>query len=198
MKKYLFIAAVALLTFSSCKKQETAEADASMTTDSIEQQDTTNMVTDTTVIDTTSADATTSEGSDVELLNKMSTKTTSKNVDGTKGKYALSETKWKLVELNGKAVKSKTGKDYFINLDSKSGKFAANVGCNTISGTYFMKDETKLGFNKIMATKMACPNFNFESDFVKVLEKVDNYMIEGKMLHFHKTKAALAKFEAVR
>lgn len=196
MKKYLFIAAIALLTFSSCKKEESTENESTTMTDSIVQQDTTSMANDVVANDSTTVDST-----DVELLNKMSTKTTTKEIDPSKGKYALSETKWKLVELNGKSVKNTTGKDYFINLDSKSGKFAAYAGCNSISGLYTMKAETKLAFSKIISTRMACPNIDFESSFIKTLGSVDNYMIEGdgKILHFHKAKsAALAKFEAVR
>ena len=128
----------------------------------------------------------------------MSTKTSTKNIDETKGKYALAETKWKLVELNGTAVKSDTSKEYFINLDSKSGKFAAFAGCNSISGSFVMKATTKLLFTNVMATEKACANANVEEKFTKALSKVDNYMIEGTMLHFHNGKKAVAKFEATK
>lgn len=196
MKKYLFIAAVALVTMSSCKKQETTDDNTSLSADSITQQDTTATTNDNMLQDSTMVDS-----SNVELLNEMSTKTTSTEVDPSKGKFALSETKWKLTELNGKPVTNTTGKEYYINLDSKTAKFVAYAGCNNISGAYTMVAETKLAFSKIISTKMACPNSDTEAKFVKALEKVDNYMIEGtgKVLHFHKGKmAALAKFEAVR
>lgn len=197
MKKFYLIATVAFLAFSSCKKQE--ERQDVTTDDSMIVEDSTSIPQDGVVVDSTTIDASVTDSSDVELLDKMSTKTTTTSTDPSKGKYALSETKWKLVELNGKAVKSNSGKDYFINLDSKSGKFAAYAGCNNFAGTFVMKATTKLAFSKIMGTKMACPNMNFESDFIKALEKVDNYMIEGNSLHFHRAKmATLAKFEVVK
>ncbi|MBY0486969.1 MAG: META domain-containing protein [Flavobacteriaceae bacterium] len=194
MRKIYLIIAVVFLSITSCQKKDKSGAESE--NDSIVNQDTTMVVKDEVVIDTTKVDS-----SDVELPNKMSTKTTTKTTDPSSGKYALAETKWKLVQLNGKAVASTSGKDFFINLDSKSGKFSAYAGCNSISGSYVMKAETKLAFSKIISTRMACPNMDLETNFIKTLEKVDNYMIEGngKTLHFHKAKmAALAKFEAVK
>lgn len=194
MKNIYLIAAIALLSFSSCKKAENNETDMNSEKDSITMQDTT-AVKDDVVMDSTTTAA---DSSDVNLPNKMSTKTTTITTDPSKGKYALAETKWKLVELDGKAVKSATNKDYFINLDSKSGKFAAYAGCNNFAGTFVMKATGMLAFSKIMGTKMACPNMDFENNFIKTIEKTDNYMIEGAMLHFHKGKKAIAKFEAVK
>lgn len=192
MRKIFIIISVVFLSVTSCQNKEKTET--ATENDTIVNQDATMVVKDTVVVDTTKVDS-----SDVELLNKMSTKTTIKTTDPSKGKFALAETKWKLVELNGKAVKSTANKDYFINLDSKSGKFAAYAGCNNIAGTFVMKATGKLAFSKVIATRMACPNIEFESNFIKTIEKTDNYMIEGKMLHFHKSKgAALAKFEAVK
>ncbi|MEC4005373.1 META domain-containing protein [Flavobacterium sp. SUN052] len=193
MKKSYLIIAVAFLSIVGCQKKETEVTNTSA--DSIQQADTTSvadMKNDTTT-------TTTNDSSDVELLNKMKTTTKTIENDPSKGKYALAETKWKLVELNGKAVKSTSDKDYFINLDSKSGKFAAFAGCNSIMGTFVMKAATKLAFLKIATTKMACQDSKTEMDFVKALEKVDNYMIEGTMLHFHKGNSnAVAKFEAIK
>ena len=192
MRKIFIIISVVFLSVTSCQNKEKTETTTE--NDTIVNQDATMVGKDTVVADTTKIDS-----SDVELLNKMSTKTTIKTTDPSKGKFALAETKWKLVELNGKAVKSTSNKDYFINLDSKSGKFAAYAGCNSLAGTFVMKATGKLAFSKIIATRMACPNMEFESNFIKTIEKTDNYMIEGKMLHFHKAKgAALAKFEAVK
>jgi heat shock protein HslJ len=182
---------VVFLSVTSCQNKEKTET--ATENDTIVNQETTMVVKDTVVADTSKVDS-----SDVELLNKMSTKTTIKTTDPSKGRFDLAETKWKLVELNGKAVKSTTNKDYFINLDSKSGKFVAYAGCNNIAGTFVMKAIGKLAFSKVIATRMACPNMEFESNFIKTIEKTDNYIIEGKMLHFHMSKgAALAKFEAV-
>jgi len=136
--------------------------------------------------------------SNVKLPNKISA--TTKVIPGEKGKFPLAETKWELVELNGKAIEKTTSKDYFINFDSKSGTFKAFVGCNRISGNYFMKASDKLGFSNIISTRMACQNMDVERGFFNNLQKTDNYMIEedGKVLHFHIGKKAVAKFKAIR
>ena len=194
MKKIYFITLLTFITLSSCKKAENVAIDND--TDTISMQDTTTIAKDEIIIDSTVVDSTSMDSSDVKLLDKMSTKTTTKNVDETKGKYALAETKWKLVELNGKVVTNTSNKEYYINLDSKTGKFAAFAGCNKIFGSFVMKAATKLAFSNIGSTKMACPEMTTETNFNKALTKVDNYMIEGAMLHFHNGKKAVAKFEA--
>lgn len=191
MKKIYLILGMTFLTIVSCQKKETSEAETS--TDTIVNQDTTQVAYEIDETDSTAVDS-----SDVDLLNEMSTSTTNKTTDPSKGRYALAETKWKLVELNGKAVKSATNKDYFINLDSKSGKFAAYAGCNNFAGTFVMKSTGKLAFSKIIGTKMACPNMNFENDFIATIEKTDNYMIEKEELHLHKGKGMLAKFVSIK
>lgn len=196
MKKTYLIIALGFLSIVGCQKKENDAEKTSM--DSIEQADTT-AVSDMKNDTTSTPNEEVTDSSDVELLNKMKTSTKTIENDPSKGKYALAETKWKLVELNGKAVKSNSTKDYFINLDSKSGKFAAFAGCNSIMGTFVMKAATKLAFSKIATTKMACQDSKTETDFVAALGKVDNYMIEGTSLHFHKGKlSAVAKFEAVK
>lgn len=196
MKKTYIILALSFLALVSCQNKEnqsstTVETDqlADTTTTEVVQNEATASDVDTTVTDT----------SNVELLDKMKTSTKTVVNDPSKGKFALAETKWKLVELNGKAVTNTSTKDFYINLDSKSGKFNAFAGCNALRGSFVMKAATKLEFSKIISTKMACKDSKLEADFIKALEKVDNYMIEGKELHFHKAKgAALAKFEAAK
>ena len=199
MKNVYFTAAVLFFAFTSCKNSDaTNENETAVDTTAVQQEtmaenDSLNSVVDST---TTTVTDSTEAGSDVKLPNKIST--TEKVIPGEKGKFALAETKWKLVELNGKAVNQKTSRDYFINFDSKSGTFKSFVGCNRISGNYFMKATGKLGFTNIITTRMACNDNNAERDFFNNLQKVDNYMIEGKMMHLHVGKKAVAKFEAIR
>lgn len=193
MKKIYLIATITLLTFSNCKKKEVTESES--TNDTVVMDTTTIEKPDIDTI-TMGSSVTNEEGAD--LLDTLATKTKKIVTNPANGKFALAETKWKLVELNGKVVKSSNEKNYFINLDSKSGKFLAFAGCNKISGMYVNKSTDKLMFSKVISTKMACTNINFESEFIKGLEIVDNYMIDGKNLHLHKGKKAIAKFEALK
>jgi heat shock protein HslJ len=195
MKNIYFIVAVLFFGFTSCKNTDNTEVENSNY--SIAMQENRVEAKDTENADTTSTE---SDSSNVELLNEMSTSTSTTTTDSSKGKFSLAETKWKLVELNGNRVENTSKKEYFINFDSKSGKFAAYVGCNKITGTFFMKAANKLGFSKVISTKMACDNLSFENDFIKTIQKTNNYMIENKgtMLHFHNGNVALAKFEAIK
>ncbi|WP_264521903.1 META domain-containing protein [Flavobacterium sp. N1994] len=195
MRNIYFTVAILFLGFTSCKNNEATEVEN--TNDSIAVEQNRVEAKDTASSDVTSTE---SDSSDVNLPNKMSTSTSTNTTDPSKGKFALAETKWKLVELNGKAVESPNKKEYYINFDSKSGKFEAFAGCNTIKGTFFMKAANKLGFSKIVGTKKACDAMDFENDFIKTIQMTDNYMIEekGTMLHFHNGKKAIAKFKAIK
>lgn len=202
MKKVYLFLALLLFGFTGCKNADASNEDPNEAIDTVATEN--NATTDTlsypsdttsTTANSTSAEAEAKSG--VKLPNKIST--TEKVIPGEKGKYSLAETKWGLVELNGKAVES-SGRDYFINFDSKTGTFRAYAGCNKITGNYFMKSEGKLGFSNIITTRKACADMDDERDFFNNLQKVDNYMIEdsGKMMHFHVGKKAVAKFEAIR
>lgn len=189
MKKMYLITAIALFTLGSCqqKEKEASESEAYTTED-------TTQVTQSDVVDSTAVNST----SDVQLADTISEKTTTRKVDNTKGKYELATTKWQLIELNGKEVNNKSDKPYLLTLNSKSGKFSSYVGCNNIMGSYVMKEANMLAFLYVGATKMACASMDFETKYTTMLPKVDNYMIEGSMLHLHRGKKALAKFEAVQ
>lgn len=202
MKNIYFTLAILFFIFTSCKNNETFNEDSSgmdstaVQKDGVAVNDTVNYEPDSTstATITDSSDA----KSNVKLPNKMSATTTV--IPGEKGKYSLAETKWGLVELNGKPVEESTRRDYFINFDSKSGTFKAFAGCNRINGKYFMKSAEKVGFTDIITTRKACGNMDTERNFYNNLQKVDNYMIEkdGKVLHLHIGKKAVAKFEAIR
>ncbi|MEO5775320.1 MAG: META domain-containing protein [Flavobacterium sp.] len=200
MKTIYFTIAVLFFCFTSCKNHDANEnSDVAIDStaiqkDTITETDTLGYQSDTISTTTDSSGA----KSNVKLPNKMSTGTEVVKGPGMKGDFPLAETKWRLVELNGKAVEETTRRDYFINFDSKSGTFKAFVGCNSISGNYFMKASNKIGFTNIISTRMACKNMDVERSFFNNLQKTDNYMIEDKMLHFHVGKKAVAKFEAIR
>lgn len=199
MKNIYFTIAVLFFCFTSCKNSndvnessEVAIDSTAVQKDTITQTDTLSYEPDSTSMVSDSSDA----KSNVKLPNRMSATTTV--IPGEKGKFPLAETKWELIELNGKPVEETTRRAYYINFDSKSGTFKAFVGCNKINGNYFMKSANKLGFSNITTTRKTCDNIAVEREFFNNLQKTDNYMIEGKMLHLHVGKKAIAKFEAIR
>lgn len=198
MRKVLLLAAVALFALQGC--QQTAKA-APENEQTYTMDDTTTVETDTAAMgadmattDDAAATATPNEG---KLPDTISVKTIRPKYDAS-GKFALANTKWRLTELNGKAVKNTSDKPYMITMNSKTGKITAYAGCNNIMGSFLMKEEGKLNFLYVGSTKMACPEMKTEEKFMAALTKTDSYMIEGNMLHLHKGNGkAIAMFEAM-
>lgn len=211
MKTFYLIAVLTLFTFTGCQKKNTEDTqteDISVTT-----EDTTSVVQDGTAADTTAVDmdtatetntstasesgktnTTTEKESKGKLLDKISVTTVKTNP--ATGQYTLAGTTWRLTELRGKAVNNTSKKPYTLYLNSKTGKFSTYVGCNSFTGNYLMKDAGLLSFSMVAGTKMACDGMEFENDYMKALDKVNNYMIEGNMLHLHRGNRVFAKFEA--
>jgi heat shock protein HslJ/uncharacterized lipoprotein NlpE involved in copper resistance len=116
----------------------------------------------------------------------------SKSLENT----SLVKNKWRLIELNGKPIESK---EMFIKLNSEDG-YIAFAGCNNMMGSVEFKDEKSLiKFTKGASTMMACPDMTTEQEFAEMLEKVDNYSINGNNLSFNRARMApLARFEAMK
>lgn len=110
----------------------------------------------------------------------------------------LIETYWKLTELNGKAWVSKPGvRQIHLILKEKDSQIQGFLGCNSVNGTYDLKDGNRILFSKLATTLMACPDMTMEDELKKVLERTDNYSISGNNLSLNKARMApLARFEA--
>lgn len=196
MNRIFLITALAVFALQGCQQNAKAapetEADYAF-------EDTTTVEMDTAAMnaDTTASATAASVKKDGKLPDTISVKTIRPKYD-TSGKFALANTKWRLTEINGKAVKNASGKDYTLTLNSKTGKITAYAGCNNIMGSYLMKEDGKLNFLYVGSTKMACEDMRTEEKFMNALAKTDSYMIEGNMLHLHKGNGkAIAMFEAM-
>ncbi len=115
--------------------------------------------------------------------------------------YSLTETYWKLIELNGEPmVPSETNKKEMNIIIKKDGNIVnGHGGCNSFRGTYTLLEGTdRITFSQMASTLMACIDMKKETEFMDVLLKVDNYSIKGNILSLNKARMApLAKFEAV-
>jgi len=112
----------------------------------------------------------------------------------------LTETYWKLTELMGEPIVHATGTETEMHLVfKKEGNMVnGNAGCNSFRGTYTLLKGSRLSFSQLAGTRMACINTEKEAAFMELLQKVDNYTIQGKILSLNKARmATLAKFEAV-
>ncbi|MDQ3049901.1 MAG: copper resistance protein NlpE N-terminal domain-containing protein [Bacteroidota bacterium] len=117
-----------------------------------------------------------------------------------KGKPSLEEKYWKLATLYGNAVSPETGdrKEHHIMLKAEGNRLTGSSGCNSFSGNYVLNGENGITMSKLIATKTACPTMDSESLFMRAMEFVDGYTINGDTLQIHKANATpVAKFIAV-
>lgn len=132
----------------------------------------------------------------VNLNNKMKAKTIITQVNPAIGKFTLAATQWRLCQLHGKRIKGVGSKHFILQLNSRDGKFNGFVGCNTFTGTYFMKSAFAISFTNGISTMVVCDDMSLEKDFMKMLSEVDGYTIEGDLLTLNFKKNKVAQFKA--
>lgn len=73
-------------------------------------------------------------------------------------------------------------KNAFLNLTDVE-RASSKMGCNSLSFSYLMKDGTSIEFSQGIATKMFCQgSMQLEDDFLKTIQKVKNFKVEGHFL----------------
>lgn len=129
----------------------------------------------------------------------LTKKDTMHNSSSDKAAASITDTRWRLTELIGQPVDSSVNdKEPFIMLSSEEQRLTGNGGCNTISGSYKLKEGNRISFSQMITTRMACPNMEVERQLLEVLEGADNYSLSGNQLTLNKARMApLARFEAV-
>jgi heat shock protein HslJ len=113
---------------------------------------------------------------------------------------AILEKYWKLTELQGRPINVNAGmtSEPHIIFKEKDNRVNGNGGCNSFSGSYTLKSNDGISLSKIISTLMACSQMDTESDFFKVLEMADSYIVSGDTLVLKKDRMTpLARFEAV-
>ncbi|MEO5685174.1 MAG: META domain-containing protein [Chitinophagaceae bacterium] len=123
-----------------------------------------------------------------------------KNASSNTGNAEITETYWRLTELNGKVVGPTPAdkKEVHIKLRKQDNQLQGFAGCNGFGGRYELKEGGQISFSNIMGTMMACDDLANENKLFEALRETDNYIHHGKSLLLNKgKKAPLARFEAV-
>jgi putative lipoprotein len=111
----------------------------------------------------------------------------------------LTNTYWKLTELNGAAVKvvPKQREPHLI-LQTEGGRVAGSGGCNRIIGSYRLEDKS-LSFAKVASTMMACPDgMDQERALFQALERVRSWQVRSDSLDLlDQAGKTVARFVAV-
>ena len=121
---------------------------------------------------------------------------------GTDNKAAgLTDTYWKLTELNGKPIgeANTNRREVYVIFRTAEMRVQGNAGCNGYGGTYTLDPNGfNIKFSAMMHTQMACPGLDVENEFLKVFETADSYYVKDGVLQFNRARMApLAKFVAV-
>ena len=122
------------------------------------------------------------------------------NVDAN-NEVVLSNSTWRLVKLNGKAIEKNKDEERELGIIfTNDGRFSAYAGCNNMMGEYELKEaESQIKFSKVGMTMMACPDDSLEKEFAEVLEMADNYNFDGKTFKLNKARMApIAEFEIIK
>ncbi|MEN8200618.1 MAG: META domain-containing protein [Thermodesulfobacteriota bacterium] len=113
---------------------------------------------------------------------------------------SLTNTYWKLVEINKKEASLGGGKkELHLVLSSESARVRGFSGCNQFSGSYELGDDKTLQFGPLAATMMACmEGMEQEQHFLRALESVRHFSISGESLSLHDSEAlVLLRFQSV-
>ena len=101
----------------------------------------------------------------------------------SKPDVTLTNTYWRLVELDGDPAKVAEGqKEPHIRLQPEEGRVTGSGGCNNMMGGYEL-DGTKLTFGPMASTMMACSEgMEQEHAFGQALDAITGYLIIGETL----------------
>ena len=116
-----------------------------------------------------------------------------------KHKVELTDTFWKLVDLEGKKIPiARSHKQQIrIVMASEGSRVMGYSGCNRVMGTY-VKKANALHFSQLAGSMMACASqfMGLEQQVLKMLHDTTTYRIEGKDLFLLKDNQILGQFEA--
>lgn len=109
----------------------------------------------------------------------------------------LEGTEWRLVDIGGQP--SPAGADSTrhpgFTLLAEGRKVQGSAGCNRMTGTYKLDGE-KLKFGPLATTRMACPDMQTETAFLKALGATTRYEVSGSSLTLYGADTAVARLEA--
>ena len=117
----------------------------------------------------------------------------------TSSKASLTNTYWKLTELDGARVSMtpEQEREVRITLDD-NGKVTGFTGCNRVMGGYTVAADV-LRFTQLAGTRMMCPPpaMQLESAVLANLNSVTGFRIDGEQLILLKDGAPVARYESV-
>jgi heat shock protein HslJ len=130
------------------------------------------------------------------LVNKFAKNLPQSNCREMLTVVSLTDTRWELVELNGKAVSNQAS--LFVELQQEGKKFGGHGGCNGFWGDFKMTADGELQLSKLSRTLMACGQeiMQLEDDFMNTLESARRFSILSPKLYLYAGDKQVAVFQA--
>lgn len=105
----------------------------------------------------------------------------------------LKETNWTLIQLEGRPFAA--GENYSI-MFSKDDRISGVGDCNRLMGGYQENGDGVMEIKQLASTRMMCQNQAGENQFMEMLQSIDSYKLDGKLLMLFKKGEMVAVFEA--
>lgn len=115
---------------------------------------------------------------------------------GVSEKASLNGTTWKLVSMTAipdEAIAAEPDA-FTIEFNAADTMAYGRTNCNRFFGKYTTTEAGELHFGNMGATRMACPDMQYESEFLQMLDAVDRYAIEDGKLTVYANSVPLATF----
>jgi heat shock protein HslJ len=110
----------------------------------------------------------------------------------------FSERRWLLRVLQNEEITTlPEAREIFINFNAEEKRFGGFAGCNSFSGIYSL-DENKLNLERIVSTKMMCPEIDTETKLFTVLQEINSFRMEDDKLILLKGETVMAEFITAR
>jgi copper homeostasis protein (lipoprotein) len=105
---------------------------------------------------------------------------------------------WRMIEAAGRPVLDDSiNPPAWFRLDAVNKQISGNGGCNSIGGSYELKEMNRIAFKDVISTMMACPEMQNESMLMRALQLADSYHLSNDTLILNRAKMApLARFRA--
>lgn len=111
-----------------------------------------------------------------------------KELDKQPDKRVLIEGKWLLSRFNNSPInRSVVLPKLEITLNQM--RIGGSGGCNSYSSQIETINSKSIKFGNIMATEMFCSNNNIENEYFRLLEKVNSYEVQDKILNLYDSEA---------
>lgn len=118
--------------------------------------------------------------------------------DGAQNDKPLEGPMWKLVSMEGIPAAALEGEEdaFTLLFSADDMSVGGRTNCNLFFGNYEAIDGT-MAFGEMGMTRMACPDMEYEDAFMRMLESVDGFTIEGDHLSLLGNEKTLATFRAM-